>query len=164
MTILNKKIKAFTISELLVTLVVSTLVIGLAMLILNLINKQLGMMHSNTNGQTEVRLLEKALQRDFNTHELFMNARQHQLQGVSEKDTVTYKFSESYVIRNNDTLEVPIFTMLSYLDGNLKVHGAIDALSLQLSKTLSAQKIFIYKTKDAAFYMNDMGSSSKRKE
>ncbi len=151
---LNKKIKAFTISELLVTLVVSTLVIGLAMLILSLINKQLGMIQRNTNSETEVQLLEKALQHDFNTHKLSFNTKRNEFQAISEIDTVTYQFNDRYIIRNKDTLKVPVFSALGYLDGNLTAHGAIDALSLQLSEKLTARKLFLYKTKDAAFYMN----------
>jgi len=157
MRMLNKKIKAFTIAELLVVLVISGIVISLSMLILNLVHKQISSIRTNTNTATEIRMLEKALLVDFNSHHLTYDVKQQQLYCISPIDSVYYKFTNEYVVRNVDTLQVPIYTTVSYLNGVSTTHSDIDALELQLSKENSTKKLFIYTTKDVAFYLNSDG-------
>jgi len=157
MRVLNKKIKAFTIAELVVVLVISGIVISLSMLILNLVQQQIRGIRNNTSAATEIRLLEKALLVDFNSHSLTYDVKQQQLQCLSPIDSVDYKFTNQYVVRNLDTLQVPIYTAIGYLNGANTVHSDIDALELQLSKENATKKLFIYTTKDVAFYLNNDG-------
>jgi len=153
---LNRKVKAFTLAEMLVVLVISGIVISLTMLILSLVQKQLRIINTNNNKTTEIRLLERALWQDFNKHRLFYNNTKQQLHCISEIDTVLYTFTPSYVIRNTDTLNVPIFKTTTYLDGTTTTNNNnIDAIELQLSKEIADKTVFIYTSKDASFYLNE---------
>ena len=157
MNTLNKKVKAFTIAEMLVVLVISGIVISLTMLVLSLVQKQIRILKTNNNQTAEIRLLERALWQDFNRHRLFFNSKQQQLQCVSEIDTVNYTFKDKYTIRNADTLNVVVFKTTAYLEGNTVTDTNIDAIELQLTKETTDKTVFIYKTKDASYYMNNNG-------
>jgi len=153
----TKKLKAFTIAELLVVLVISAIVISISMLTLNLIQKQLKTISSNYAQQTETRILERTLWQDFNRHRLFFNNKQQRLECISAKDTVTYIFSANHTIRNTDTLKIPIYKTTVYLEGIVTITNQLDAIELQLSTKQTHKKIFIATTKDGAFYMNNDG-------
>ena len=155
MKLFNKKIKAFTISEMLIVLVISSIVVGLSLTVLNLVQKQMNTIKNTYVSNTEVRLLERTLLQDFNRYSLFCNSQANELIGFSIKDTVVYRFTETQVIRNQDTLGVAIFKSNFYLDGNKVDRKSIDAVELQLSKQFPEKKLFISKTNDAAFYMNN---------
>jgi lipopolysaccharide export LptBFGC system permease protein LptF len=157
MKVLDKKVTAFTIAEMLVVLVISGIVIGLTMLILSLVQKQLRIINTNKKKTTEIRLLERILWQDFNKHSLFFNTKQQQLHCVSELDTVIYTFNNNHIIRNTDTLNVHIFNTIVYLDGVITTNNNIDAIELQLSKEQPNKKVFIYKPKDGSFYINNNG-------
>ena len=153
MRVLNKEVKAFTIAEMLVVLVISGIVISLTMLVLSLVQKQLKIINISNEGRVEVELLERTLWQDFNRHSLFFNTKDQRLQCVSVLDTVNYTFENEYVIRNLDTLKVPVVKTSTYLDGIAATNNDLDAIELQLSKEIADKKLFIYKTKDATFYM-----------
>jgi len=157
MKALNKKVKAFTIAEVLVVLVISGIVLSLTLLILSLVQKQVITISQNYDRQAEIRLLERALWQDFNRHHLFFNTKQQQLQCISEIDTVNYRFKSNFVIRNADTLNVVVYKTTTYLDGDPVANHMIDAIELLLSKEIADQKLFIYKPKDASFYINTNG-------
>lgn len=154
---LNKKIKAFTISEMLVVLVISSVVVGLSLTVLSLVQKQLKTMNENQAKNTEIQQLERALTRDFQRYELSYNHKNDQLKGLSVIDSVIYRFNENFVLRNTDTLWVPIYKSVRYLNGTSVSENEIDAIQLQWSKEFPEKKLFISKTKDAAFYMNYNG-------
>lgn len=155
---MNKKIKAFTISEMLVVLVISSIVIALAMIVLGLVQQQLKIINNNYQEQTEIRILERTLLNDFNTHQLYYNSSRKELTCISEIDTVNYKFSTDFVQRNTDTLNVPIVELTPFLNGDVTNGDQIDAMELQLTKDIIQNRtIFISKTKDASFYINNYG-------
>lgn len=154
---LNKKIEAFTISEILVVLVISSIVVGLSLTILNLVQKQMRTINRNNAKNTEIQQLERALTHDFQRYKLSYNSKKNQLKGVSVKDTVTYNFRDNFVLRNTDTIKASIYKPTLYLDGNTVKESAIDAIELQLSKKFTEKKLFISKTKDASYYLNKHG-------
>ena len=157
MTALNKKIKAFTISEMLVVLVISGIVVSLSLVVLNLVQKQMNSIKNNYTKNTEIRLLERALVQDFQRYNLVYASKNEQLMGLSIKDSVIYSFKENFVLRNADTINVSIFKSTLYLDGTITKENSIDAIELQLSKEFPEKKLFISKTKDASFYVNNNG-------
>lgn len=153
----NKKINAFTISEMLVVLVISGIIISIAMVVLNLVQGQIKSVQSVYKKNTEIQLLERALWQDFNTYNLHFNASGSLLKGVSEIDSIKYLFKENYVLRNTDTLKTPVYQLKTFLDGEEVTSGKIDALELLLSKEIKTKRIFIFKKNDAAHYLNDHG-------
>lgn len=157
MKALNKKITAFTIAEMLVVLVISGIVISLTMLILSLVQKQLSIINTNNEKTAEIQLLERVLWQDFNKNSLSFNKKKQELRCYSEIDTITYTFTTNYITRNADTLNVSIFNTVVYLDGAITTNNNIDAIELKLSKEQPNKKVFIYKPKDASYYINNNG-------
>lgn len=152
-----KKIKAFTISEILVVLIISAIVVGLTMSVLNLVQQQVRSIQKNESLLTEVRLLEKALRLDFERGDLHYNSHTNQLVARGVTDTTYYHFLKEQIVRNSDSLQVPVAKIKCYLDGLEVKNQAIDALEIEWLGYGEPKKIFISKTKDAAFYMNQNG-------
>ena len=150
---LHKKAKAFTIAEMLVVLVITSIVITIALLVLSMVQKQIRSIQNIYKTNTEIRLLERALWQDFNTHNVFYAAATQQLICTSEKDTITYSFVKNYTLRNFDTIRVAITEKTVFLDGEKIGGGAIDAIEIFFSKEIKNKRSFIFKTNDALHYM-----------
>ncbi len=151
---LHKKAKAFTIAEMLVVLVITSIVITIALLVLSMVQKQIRSIQNIYKTNTEIRLLERGLWQDFNTHNIFYTPSKQQLICTSEKDTITYTFFKGYTVRNLDTIRVAITEKTVFLDGEKIEGGAIDAIEIFFSKEIKNKKSFIFKTNDALHYMN----------
>lgn len=154
MQYLNKKIKAFTIAEMLVVLVISSIIITITILVLSLVQDQIKSIQTIYSTNVEIQLLERGLWQDFNNHKLFYESTNEQLICTSEKDTITYVFHKNFVTRNLDTIKTTIVEKRLFLDGEETKKGSIDALELYLSKEIESKKLFIFKTNDATHYMN----------
>jgi competence protein ComGC len=66
----NKKYKAFTIQEMMVVLIIAALVVSIAILALDLVQKELIGIQKGFYRKTEIRLLEKTLLNDLNSLEM----------------------------------------------------------------------------------------------
>lgn len=153
MRVINKKIKAFTLAEMLVVLVISGIVISISLVVLSLVQQQAGLITKNYDLQTEKRLLERALWQDMNLYSMQFDPVNSSLKGYSEVDTITYTVAKNAILRNKDSLKLSLSKMTAYLDGIIVKQGPIDALELEISKNKGY--LFVYKTNDATFYMND---------
>lgn len=151
-----KKFKSFTIAEMLVVMILTAIVISIAMLVLNLVQSELVGIQQNFKNNTELRTLEQTLWLDFNRNEILVDAKSNQLICISPLDTVMYKFTEKYVLRNNDTLKLIIEEKKLFIDQDSSLTCA-DAIELKLSKEFQGKQLFIFKTKDASYYMNKNG-------
>jgi len=155
MLYLNKKTKAFTIAEMLVVLVISSIIITITIMVLNLVQGQIRSIQAIYETNTETRLLKRGLWQDFNNHNLYFDTSKNQLLCTSEKDTVIYVFHKEYIIRNLDTINVKVFEKRLFLDGEEVNNYQVDALELYLSKEIKNKKLFVFKTNDSAHYMNN---------
>ncbi|MGV8947183.1 MAG: hypothetical protein ACOH1N_12190 [Lutibacter sp.] len=151
-----KKIKSFTIAEMLVVMVLTTIVISIAILVLNLVQTELIGIQQNFKNNTELRTLEQTLWLDFNKNEVLVDIKSNQLICISPLDTVIYKFAENYVLRNNDTLKLVFEEHKLFLDMKPSLTKA-DAIELKLSNEFQNKQLFIFKTKSASYYMNKNG-------
>ncbi len=150
----NKKIKAFTLSEMLVVLVISGIIITITILVLGLVQGQIRNVQNIYNTDTEIRLLERTLWGDFNKFNLTYDNNNERILGTSEIDTVVYHFRNEYIVRNIDTIRTTVIKKKIFLDGIEVTSGAFDALELQLSKEIKNKKLFVFKKNDATHYMN----------
>lgn len=151
-----KKIKSFTIAEMLVVMVLTAIVISIAMLVLNLVQSELIGIQQNFKNNAELRTLEQTLWFDFNRNEILVDAKNNQLICISPVDTVMYKFTDKYVLRNNDTLRLIIEDKKLFLDMAPSLTSA-DAIEIKFSNEFQNKQLFIFKTKDATYYMNKNG-------
>lgn len=149
-----KKIKAFTIAEMIVVLVLSSIVISIAIVVLNLVQKQVSGIQFNLEKQNEIQVLDKLLWHDFNKYELHYFSKEKILLCLNPLDTITYQFDKDFVLRNQDTLKVNLTETVFYLDAEKVVENTIDAIEIQFSEAFQNKTLFIYKTKDATYYLN----------
>ena len=143
-------VAAFTLSELLVVLVISSIVISIGFLALGMIQKQIRQIRNALQQQQEVQFLERLLWQDFNTYTVQYNAKEDLYYLTNSTDSLTYRIQHEKLIRKNDTLPVQILNKRLFLDGQETVTGSVDAMEVQTSH----KKLFIYSHKDAAYYMN----------
>lgn len=151
---IDKKIKAFTLSEMLVVLVISSIVIAAAFLILTMVQKQFMVVQKNINNKQEINFFERLLWRDFNTYTINYQKKKDLLMLTNNIDSIQYSFFKEYTIREKDTFFVQITTKELFLDGNKVVNGVIDAIKIKTNPLFGSKKIFIYTSKDATYYLN----------
>ncbi len=153
-----KKIKAFTISELSIVLLLTSIVVGLAFTVLGLVQKQMGVMQENFNITLEINKLETELWLDFNRYpSIRFNASEDRLLLRNELDSVSYTLSESYIIKAQDTFPVQLESKNFYFDGEQVTTNSIDAIKLITTKAFQNRTLFIYVNNDATVYMNAKG-------
>jgi len=152
---LNKKIKAFTISEMLVVLILTAIVVGLAFSVLSLVQKHMASIQKNLNQSTQLNTLETSLWLDFTRYqEVAYNALENELMLSSELDSTSYRFSENYIIKETDTFPIEIKNKEFFFVGEKVGNGKVDAIKIETSKVFQNQQLFIHKQNDASVFMN----------
>jgi len=152
---LTKKIKAFTLSEMLVVLLLTSIVGGIAFSVLNLVQKQLFLIQGNYKHKTVVRQLEQSLTIDFNTHQnIKYDLLASKLTCYSEIDSINYIFAPNYIVKGRDTFRVSIQKKQLFFTGGLIEEGRIDAIKIDSIIEQPNRKLFIFKYNDASTYMN----------
>ena len=150
-----KKISAFTVGELLVVMVISSIVVTIAFLSLSNIQRQVRKVNTTFELQQKILRLERVLVQDFQLYQSRLDRENQTLVFFSGNDTVWYFFDSNKVIRQRDTLELTQNKLTLYLEGNKITQGDFDAIELSFSETYNQQGFFLSKKKDAAYYMNN---------
>ena len=152
---INTKIKAFTLSEMLVVLVISSIVISIAFLTLSMVQKQVRVIRKNLNNKQELQSLERILWNDFNSYSITYSEKEDALFFTNSTKEFEYEFNEEYILRKQDTFLVKIKEKQFFLDGKEVRTGFVDAVKIETSPIFGNTRLFIFKTKDATFYMNN---------
>ncbi|WP_442845048.1 prepilin-type N-terminal cleavage/methylation domain-containing protein [Leeuwenhoekiella sp. H156] len=147
----RQRLKAFTLSEMLVVLVITTIVVGLAFVILNLVTKQVNLIESNYSENQKFDKLETALWIDFNSFEyVYYNEVDSELSFSGMNRKATYVFTSEYCIRNRDTIPGGFQVQAFFLGRELE-NGLIDAIKLDQND----RELFVFKNSDASLYMSE---------
>lgn len=155
---MNSKLKSFTLSELLVAMIITVIVVGLAFTVLNLITKQIAVIQKNYNRSTELAFFKQRMWLDFNkNNEVVFDEVANQIELRSEFDTVYYSFKEDFVLRNADTVKTKIKIEKLFFQGREIKQGNIDAISFLDEKEAVDSRFFVFKDNDATFFMNQDG-------
>ncbi|MEP3208638.1 MAG: hypothetical protein ABJN95_05590 [Maribacter sp.] len=150
----NPKIKAFTLSEMIVVLLLTIVVVSLAFSVLNLVQKQMGSMSDNYEDHTELNLLRQALTIDFGTYPDISFDNTTQILGfANEMEYTHYRFEKEQVLRGKDTFNLELTNLLFYFDGREISNGSIDAIKLSTGPEKIDKNVFIYNENAAAEYM-----------
>jgi competence protein ComGC len=150
------KVKAFTLSEVIVVLILTSIVVGMAFSVLTLIKKQMLFIENNYAKNSIVNQLEYQLWLDFNNyHNISFDQNSNELQLKTAIDSLVYEFNEKTIIKDNDTLRLDLRNVNFYYKGNLVSDGHIDAIKLGLSKEDKSKNIFVFKYNDATHYINE---------
>ena len=155
---MNSKVKSFTLSELLVAMIITVIVVGLAFTVLNLVTKQITVIQKNYNRSTELAFFKQRIWLDFNANnEIVFNEVNNQLILKSDFDLIYYDFKGDYVLRNHDTLRVKIQVEKLLFQGKEITKGYVDAVSFLEEKDVDDSIFFVFKDNDATFFMNQDG-------
>jgi hypothetical protein len=155
---MNSKVKSFTLSELLVTMIITVIVVGLAFTVLDLVRKQINAIQKNYNRTTELAFFKQKIWLDFNkNNDIIYNAIENQVVLKSDFDTISYNFKDDIVIRNKDTLNTKVKIEKIFFQGIEIKQGIIDAISFLEEKEASDSKFIVFKNNDATFFMNQDG-------
>lgn len=157
-----KKIHAFTLSEVLVSMVLMMIVIGIAMSVLNITYKNLNAVKQNISGQTDLEQLELVLSIDAHRFPMIKRTK-NKLTFKNALDSISYQWTEeaqgdgigTYFKRGNDTLLTQPMEVITYLFGKQNPNGVIDALKIKLVDTDAA--LFIYQPQDTHQNMLEHG-------
>ncbi|MEN1784411.1 MAG: hypothetical protein AAGF77_04650 [Bacteroidota bacterium] len=150
----KRKVRAVTLSEMLVVLLITVIVVGLAFSVLNLVQKQMWEIRGNYDDKTELYQLQRTIFTDMNRYgQMYYSFEEDRLQLRNELEQVDYHFQGGMVLRDKDTFNVGLQNKSLYFGGYpLKASGKADALELHLE--LMEESLFFYKANAAEIFMN----------
>lgn len=152
----DNKVKSFTLSELLVVMIITVIVVGIAFSVLSLVQRQIYGIKKNFDKTGALSLFEQRLWQDFNSHnDIYYNT--DKLLLLSDIDTLEYSFKIGYTLRNSDTVPINLVIKKAYFTGKEVKSGPIDAVSLSAEDELPDYLIFVSKENDASNFMNRDG-------
>ncbi|MFV8282627.1 hypothetical protein ACNKXS_13840 [Christiangramia marina] len=145
---ISKKIAAFTLSELLVVLVISIIIIGTALSAINIINNNIAEYRIWYSTMSKKRDLESRLSIDFHkSQSVLFNRSENKLifkMFEGSLNYVEYKFLENKIIMKSDTFRIPYQTYKVFFNGN-EINGQeADALKIIFS---NSEKDFLFVSK-----------------
>ena len=151
----RKKIKAFTLYEMIVVLLITTIVVGMAFSVLRLVQKQMHSISINYEKEMELNRLRQSFWIDFRryNHVDFLE-KERILRFSNELQNNEYTISDSTIVTALDTFAIRNKGLLLFFDGEEVYNGEIDALKLILDRKEIDKSIFIYKKNSATSYMN----------
>lgn len=149
------KIKAFTLSELIIVMVLTLIVAGMAFSVLQLVQKHMHAIKGNFENSTSITLLEQSLWIDANrSNRIRYDTNEDRLYFISEIDTITYTFAPTYIQKDIDTFNIVVAEKLFYFEGEESFSSTIDAFKLITAKEYRKKAVFISKRNTANTYMN----------
>ncbi len=138
-----------------VVLILTSIVVGLAFSVLTLVQKQMNGIQHNFNQNVELNKLEQSLWLDFNRYsEITYNNIENKLNFYTEIDSTAYVFNQNSIIKEKDSFNIQLKSRMLFFNGNETVKGKIDAIKLETSKSFLNQKLFIFKPNDATQFLD----------
>lgn len=152
---MKTKVQAFTLNEMVIVMIISTIVIGLAFTVLSLVQRHMWSIQQNFSLNTEFNRLEQALWIDTNNYNTInYNETNHALTFKTAIDSTIYQFKPDYVLKDRDTFNIIIEQQIFFFNGNEVSKGKVDALQLELPKKFKDQSIFVFKQNDASQFVD----------
>ena len=152
---MNNKVKSFTLSELLVVMIITAIVVGMAFSVLRLVQKQIYTIQKNYNKSTDLSLFEQRLWQDFNEYnQIQFDEKVNKLILISEMDTITYSLQNDFILRDKDTIKLKLVIDKILMEGKLIKNGDVDAMSISGEAELPNYKIFVSKKNDLTLSVN----------
>ena len=153
---INKKLNSFTLSEMLVVLVITAIVVGLAFSVLSLVRKQVYRLQNDTDKRVQYDLLKNKLFIDLNKYPNTYLLKQDSFVCKSELDSIRYKCNDNFIIVQSDTMMTNVKEIKFFYKNFEVVNGKIDAIRVMIEGRKGIFKtIFVYKHNDATD-TNDM--------
>ena len=150
---MTSKIRGFTLSEMLVVILITVVVVGLGFSMLNLVQKEMRNVRENLSERSIKNELRQALWSDFRTFPtLYFDQNRQLLICASPIAQVDYKFQKEHVIRDLDTFAVAVKNKSMYFSGQEVLSGKLDAIQLEFEGE-EHMAMMIYKINAAEAFM-----------
>lgn len=128
----------------LIVLVLTSVVVGIAYSVLILTSKHINKIESRFEESNELRMLKLRLTRDFDkAKSIIWSDKNYSLLLVNENQSNAYLFTNKYVLINTDTTYLPTYTIDAFESGIKKNSGEIDAISISVDFQNINHEIFI---------------------
>lgn len=155
MKIESKKIKAFSLQEMMVVLLITTIVVGMAFAVLNLVQKQMGGISTIYEVKTTVNQFRQSLWIDFNRYsDIQYNQKTKKLQCSNETGSRYYRIQNENHIVNENNLDIEFESIQFYFNNKEVFYGQIDAVEIKTIKKTGLQEVFVFKKNTPVIYLN----------
>lgn len=167
------KTKAFTLSEMLVVLLLTTVIVGLSFSVLRLVESQMGGMDAELSKISEINRLRLALWTDLNSCDrAFISSGPTRLVLNTPIKNSSYQLLENLIVRGRDSFYIGNYETQFFFENRVVTNGEVDAIHLNYKletqnpsfakasegmpkhKTRNT-KLFVFKTNSATTYMNN---------
>lgn len=156
---MNKKLNSFTLSEMLVVLIITAIVVGLAFSVLSIVRRQVHKLQSDTDQRVQYDMLKSKLFLDFNKYPNAYLSGDDTFMFKSEIDSTIYTITDNLIITNQDTLVKNVKEAQFFYKNNQVEKGKMDAIKFIIEEKREVFKsIFVYKYNDATD-INDIESN-----
>ncbi len=155
MKMTHNKIQAFTLSEMVVVLILTSIVVGLAFSVLTLVQKHMAGIQQNFANGTALNKLEQSMWLDFNRYSrIKYDPMEEEITFANDIDSITYRFYDAYITKTADTFHIQLQHKTMYFEGSTIGTGTMDAIKLETGKADQNQTLFIYRDNDATPFLN----------
>lgn len=155
MSVSKTKVPSFTLAELIVVMIITSIVVGMAFSVLRLVQNQIHAIQTNFEKTSTLALFEQQLWQDFNEKAVILfNEKENSLLLQSEMDTVNYSFQQNFILRNTDTIKLKLQLNKLFFNGKEVQGDTIDALSVSGKAELPDYEIFVSRKNDLTLFMN----------
>jgi len=152
---MKNKVDSFTLAELVVVMIITAIVMGMAFSVLRLVQKEVYKIQNNFEKKSALYLLENSMWRDFNEHSIASYDHEKSILKLkSEVDSVKYYFFDDYALRNNDTIKLKLEVDKVLINGQQTTGTVIDAISISAESDIKGYRIFVSKKNDLTSLMN----------
>ncbi|GAA4276404.1 prepilin-type N-terminal cleavage/methylation domain-containing protein [Aquimarina mytili] len=153
MSKITSKIKAFTLTEIMVVIVISTIVAGLAFTVLGVVQNNMRTIGDNYEKKSKIKSLETALTIDFNSFsDATWDSKENKLKVFSPIGERVYQFYTDSIVTNIETYPVRVEEKIFYFEGKPVTSGVIDAIKLNFDKKQVSQHLFVFKYNDPTLH------------
>jgi hypothetical protein len=151
---MRTKIKAFTLGELLIVLILTVIAVGIAFSVLRLITYQLGTVKSIYKEQNMIYHFKQQLRYDFDRAiGLYHDVEDEKIYVYTANDTIGYEFSEKQIFRKNVKTSFESVSFMGYSFGNEKEGGQLDAVQFRISINKREISVFARINSSATMYL-----------
>lgn len=136
-----------------VVLIITSVVVGMAFAVLNLVQRQMNGIQNIYEVKNDIVGMRQSLWMDFSkANTVYFDGKRQELyfnNGIEERK---YSVSDSLLVGAN--VELAIETIEFYFDHRKVTQGEVDALSIKTTKDTGNAEIFVFKRNTPTTYMN----------